>query len=232
MCPNVRDHGESRHRINRLTFLGLIRRQLSEDLDADCTPVGLRGSRGVLFKVRLASHGYTVAAKCTTIDFVAHMRHEAAIYERLRPIQGTHVPVHLGNVDLVHPYFYEGIAEIIHMMFLSFGGSLISRHINANNRSDLTQQVERSIQAIHQLGVLHRDAMPRNMLWNAEVGRVIMIDFERAEIPKPWAVLGATSPNGKRKRVVKRDLNKQPRDSRGEFVREMQLAMMEVHWLK
>jgi len=232
MCPNVRDHGEGRHQIDRPNFLELMRHQLSQDLDTDCKPVGLRGSRGVLFKVRLTSHGYTVAAKCTPIDFIAHLRHEAAIYERLRPIQGIHVPVHLGNVDLVRPYFYEGIAEIVHMMFLSFGGTLISQHINANNRSDLIEQVGRSIQAIHRLGVLHRDAMPRNMLWNEEVRQVMVIDFERAAVPKLGAVLGVISPNRKRKRVIEGGLNKQPIDGRGEFVREMQWAMIELSWLK
>ena len=166
------------------------------------------------------------------LDFIAHLRHEAAIYERLRPIQGIHVPVHLRNVDLVRPYFYEGIAEIVHMMFLSFGGTLISRHINANNEPDLIEQVGRSIQAIHRLGVLHRDAMPRNMLWNEEVRQVMVIDFERAAVPKLRAVLGIISPNRKRKLVIVGGLNKQPIDGRGEFVREMQWAMIKLSWLK
>jgi tRNA A-37 threonylcarbamoyl transferase component Bud32 len=76
-------------------------------------------------------------------------------------------------LDIDHPYFYDAIAEIVHMMFLSFGGKLITQHINGDNRLYLTERVERSIRAVHQLGVLHRDAMPRNMLWNAEVGQAM-----------------------------------------------------------
>ena len=186
-----------------------MRQQLSKDLDNDCEPVGLHGARGALFKVRLTSHGYTLAQG-------------AAIYKRLRPIQGVHVPVHLGNIDLDRPYFYDGIAEIVHMMFLSFEGRLISRHISADNRPYLINQVECSIQAVHRLGVLHRDAMPRNMLWNAEIGQAMMIDFERAEILKPRAVLGVISPNRKRKRVLEGGLNKQSGEHRDEFVRETQ----------
>lgn len=125
LCPNARDHGESHHRIDRPTFLTLIRQQLSEDLDTDCRPVGLHGARGALFQVRLTSHGYTVAAKCTTIDFIKYLQHEATIYKHLRPIQGIHVPVHLGNIDLDRPYFYNKIAELVHMMFLSYGGTLV-----------------------------------------------------------------------------------------------------------
>ncbi|KAF2802969.1 uncharacterized protein BDZ99DRAFT_548246 [Mytilinidion resinicola] len=48
-CPNVRDHGENRYRIDRPAFLDLIRRQLSEDMDTDCKPVGVPGACGVLF---------------------------------------------------------------------------------------------------------------------------------------------------------------------------------------
>lgn len=231
-CPNVRDYGGSHHRIDQPTFLNLMRQQLSKDLDTDCEPVGVHGARGALFKVRLTSHGYTLAAKCTVINFVGHLNQEAAIYERLRPIQGMHVPVHLGNVDLDRPYFYDGIAEIVHMMFLSFGGKLISQRINGDNRLYLTEQVERSIRAVHQLGVLHRDAMPRNMLWNAEVSQAIMIDFERAEVLKPRAVLGVISPNRKRKRVPEEGPNKQSEGRRDEFVREMQRAIVELRGLK
>lgn len=69
------------------------------------------------------------------------------------------------------------------------------------------------------------------MLWNAEVGQVMVIDFERAEVPKLQGVLGAISLNRKRKQVVEADLNKQPRVGRGEFVREMQQAITELGWL-
>ena len=95
------------------------------DLDIDYKPV-VHGTRGVLFKARLTSHGYTVAAKCTNINLISHLNWEAAIYKQLRLIQGIYVPVHLGNIDLNRPYFYNSIAEIIHIMSLSFGGQLIS----------------------------------------------------------------------------------------------------------
>ncbi|OCL01491.1 hypothetical protein AOQ84DRAFT_434837 [Glonium stellatum] len=201
MCPNVRDHGRNHHQIGQPTFLNLIRRQLSNDLDTDCEPVGVHGARGALFKVRLTSHGYTVAAKSTVIDFVDHLKHEANIYKRLRPIQGINAPVHLGNIDLHRPYFYDGIAKLVHMMFLSYAGQPISQHICADNRIYLTNQVQRSIQAVHELGVLHRDARPRNILWNTEVGQAMIIDFERAEIRELRSVLGVVSPNRKKKQV-------------------------------
>jgi len=104
--------------------------------------VSLPGACGVLFRIRLKSHGYTVAAKCTPIDFVTRLQHEAAVYDLLRPIQGIHVPVHLGNIDLETPYFYEGICELVHMMVLSFRGKRISQHLTAGNRCSITEQVD------------------------------------------------------------------------------------------
>ena len=223
-CPNASDHGKSHHQIDRFVFLNLIRQQLTRTLDIDCKPVGVHGARGALFIIRLTSHGYTLAAKCTTVDFIVYLKREAAIYERLRSIQGIHVPVYLGSVDLDRPYVYDGIAEIVHMMFFGFGGQPIFRYINAANRVYMTQLVVRSIEAIHQLGVVHRDVMPRNILWNAHLGQMMIIDFERAEIQKPKLVLGDISPNRKRKRETK--LEKQPDDV---FVRETRRAMMELH---
>ena len=101
--------------------------------------------------------------------------------------------VYLGNIDLDSPYFYDGIAELVHITLPGFGGKLISQYITAENRSYVTQQVDYSARAIHDLGVLHKDLMPRNMLWNEETGQVMVIDFERAEVVKPRTVLGAIS---------------------------------------
>jgi predicted Ser/Thr protein kinase len=169
-------------------------------MDTNCEPVSRPGACGVLFRVRLRLYGYTVAAKATPIDFVQRLRWEAEIYKCLRPIQGTHVPVHLGNVDLQVPYFYEGIAELVHMMFLSFGGKRISQHLTAENRPVFTERVNCAAQAIHSLGVLHKDLMPRNILWNEETRRVMVVDFERAEVFKVRPALGAISANPERKR--------------------------------
>ncbi|KAF1970566.1 hypothetical protein BU23DRAFT_582080 [Bimuria novae-zelandiae CBS 107.79] len=231
-CPNVRDHGRSHHQIDRPTFLASIRQQLSSDLDTDCKPVSLPGACGVLFRVRLKSHGYTVAAKCTPIDFVPRLQHEAAVYDVLRPIQGIHVPVHLGNIDLATPYYYEGICELVHMMFLSFGGKRISQCLTTGNRPFITTQVDVSAQAIHNLGVLHKDLEPRNILWNEDTGRVMLIDFERAEEVKQRTVLGIISANRKRKRVPDASMAKQGGDRSSVFARERQRAAIELRGLR
>ncbi|EOA85574.1 uncharacterized protein SETTUDRAFT_161868 [Exserohilum turcica Et28A] len=194
-CPNARLHGTDRHRLSRSTFLKRIRQQLSEDLDQNCEAIGLHGACGVPFRVRLESHGYTVVAKACPIELVYRLKWEAKIYDRLWPIQGTHVPVHLGNIDLEVPYYYEGICELKHMMFLSYGGKRMDKHLAADSKSFVSQQTEESVQAVRSLGVLHNDLAQRNMLWEDQTRRVMVIDFERAEMVEPRRALGAISAN-------------------------------------
>lgn len=179
-CLNVQYHRIEYHQIDQPTFLRLIWQQLLKDLNTNCEPIDLPGSHSVPFKVRLTLHEYTLVAKCTTADFITYLKYEAAVYKRL----SFYVSVHLSNIHLNQPYYYEGIAELIHMMFLSFEGMAVHWCINTDNREDMTQQIEHCIQAIYQLGVLHQDVMSCNILWNVKVGQPMAIDFERVEIQK------------------------------------------------
>ena len=85
-CPNAYLHDQEggpaihRHRIDRDTFLPLLRKQLHETMDKVCQPLGIQGARGALFKVTLASHGYTIVAKGTVRAFVKDLQHEADVY--------------------------------------------------------------------------------------------------------------------------------------------------------
>ncbi|KAI5362607.1 hypothetical protein J4E82_011684, partial [Alternaria postmessia] len=140
---------------------------------------------------------------------------------------GIHVPVHLGNIDLETPYYYEGIVDLVHMMFLSFGGHLISQHLTAENKALVSEQVRLSADAIHRLGVLHRDLMLRNILWNEETGHVMVIDFERAEMEQR-TVLGAISANRKRKKPAE-SLGKPARKKPSACTLEIRRAMFELN---
>lgn len=122
-----------------------------------------------------------MAAKGTISDFIPDLQHEATVYKRLRPIQGIHVPVCLGAINLVRPYYHNG-SKIVHMLFLSWGGIRIDRHIDPDNMNDVLDRAGKALQAVHQLGVLHHDAMPRNLLWNTIEQGVMVIDFERAKV--------------------------------------------------
>ena len=153
-CPNVRDHGKTHHVITGHTFLGKLRQQLTETINADCETLGIHGSRGALLKVTLSSHGYTMPTKCTVREFREHLRHEAFIYNRLTPIQGVYVPLHLGSIDLVHPYSYDGIAYLEHMMLLSPGGISFNAAIRDIGKAALIPKLMESLTAIHDEGII------------------------------------------------------------------------------
>ena len=225
-CPNVLDHGKTCHVINGVTFLKGLRHQLFETVNADCEVLGMHGSRGALLKVTLSSHGYTVPAKCTVPEFAERFRHEAAVYDRLRPIQGIYIPLYLGSIDLAHPYSYDGIAYLEHMMLLSPGGQPLDLALKEMERDCLIAKMKESLSEMHRLNVLHKDPAPRNWLYNPESKKVVFFDFERAEIIESRPILGIISPNRKRKRMPRDGLDKKLSGS--DSAKEINRAVQEL----
>ncbi|KAF9872599.1 hypothetical protein CkaCkLH20_09778 [Colletotrichum karsti] len=225
-CPNVKDH---RHRhMERGQFLRLIRTQLAEDRgrDADATPLYLAGRIGALFKVRLSSYGYTLVAKGVETVDLGRLQHEDNIYNQLQPIQGTQVPVCLGRVDLVLPYYYDsGVFE--HFLFLSWAGLPLFETIQQTTKADIINKVATAYKAIHRLHILHRDAEPRNIVYEEASGKVMIVDFERAEF-RGRQPLGSLSPNAWNQRK-RGGTKKQGKD---DFAREQESAIQSVLRLK
>ncbi|KAL5332340.1 hypothetical protein BJX70DRAFT_404699 [Aspergillus crustosus] len=203
-CPNVSDHGVDRHRLTPATLIHRLDRQFFSDnqqLDTQlgCESLHVHGSRGALFKITLWSHGYTFVGKGTPTEFVIGSKHEELIYSHLAPIQGVYVPVLLGSLRLRHPFSYDGIADIVHLMFMSYVGKPLANRRDLD-RCQQIRKVEKSLQAIHRLNVLQGDPIPGNMV--EEKGRVMFIDFERAKLQTRRVPLGGISPNHKRKREI------------------------------
>ncbi|KAL4779193.1 hypothetical protein BJX76DRAFT_98437 [Aspergillus varians] len=185
-CPNIKLHQQKqntgRHLINTDTLVHLIKQQLDESLDRDCTPMGGCGASGAPFKITCSAYGYTVVGKGTTSYLWDEVSREADIYRILCRAQGSAVPVFLGAIDLAMTYFLHGAGEIRHMLLMAWGGDPLSKIKHNEYRCEIT----RSEKEIRSLGVLHRDLRPENMLWNAELGRVQIIDFHRSELdPRP-----------------------------------------------
>ena len=180
----------------------LLDEQLRRGRGNACQPLWMQGARGALFRVTLTSHGYTVVGKGTVTGFIKDLRHEAEVYRRLVTLQGTHIPICLGSIDLDEPFYYDTGVRIMHFILLSWAGKSLDDGID---RQTWTSDLVRAINAIHGAGVLHQDVRMPNLLWNDETKRVMVIDFERAEIVKAQAVrqaLAPISPNRKRKRAV------------------------------
>ncbi|KAH6981482.1 hypothetical protein EDB80DRAFT_737328 [Ilyonectria destructans] len=127
-CPNFLYHGSTH--IDRQQFLNLISDQLAVDRgpDADCVPLYLSGSRGSLFKVRLSSYGYTLIAKGVEGMDAALLCHEKEVYDHIRGLQGKYVPVCLGTVDLIQPYYYDsGVFK--HFLFISYARQPVFKYM-------------------------------------------------------------------------------------------------------
>ncbi|KAL8825179.1 MAG: hypothetical protein Q9170_007897 [Blastenia crenularia] len=179
-CPNAALHPRktsdpSLHLIDRKKFRTLVQDQLSETLDNYITDLQISGARGMLFQITLASHGYVFVSKGTVDVFVSDLQHEGRMYQRLNRLQGTYIPVYLGNIDLVKLKWYDYCLCVVHMMLLSHAGERVS------NLSDAMNMQVKSFQSkLTRFGVQHGDLREPNMLWNKELQRLLFIDFERS----------------------------------------------------
>ncbi|OBT39281.1 hypothetical protein VE00_10595 [Pseudogymnoascus sp. WSF 3629] len=123
---------------------------------------------------------------------------ESKVYNRLRSLQGNCIPVCLGISNLKLPYYYD-CGVYVTMLFLSWAGRPLHQYINLENENDVIKRVTSALKALHNLQVLHKDAKPRNMLWDEHRGRLMLVDFERAEI-QTRLPLGIIIANRKRNR--------------------------------
>ncbi|KAI4138485.1 MAG: hypothetical protein L6R39_006764 [Caloplaca ligustica] len=198
-CPNAVKHPRSQtdyslHLIGLRTLRRLIREQLGTTLNTNITDLKVHGARGMLFRLVLATHGYTFVGKGTIDVFVPDLKHEGAMYGRLRSFQGKDIPVYLGNIDLERIWYDYGI-RIVHMLLMSWGGDAI-RTTDERMRT----QISAFEVKLSRLGIQHGDLRAVNMLWNKELQRLIFIDFERSTVQRRTKqrsrkVLGEISPN-------------------------------------
>ncbi|KAL5312936.1 hypothetical protein ACEPPN_019362 [Leptodophora sp. 'Broadleaf-Isolate-01'] len=203
-CPNVithRAHGDGiHHALDRKSLAKQMSRQLAQDPDSGCEPLGKQGARGALFRLTLGSHGYTFVAKGTVTAFEAKLKHEGLVYRHCEA-QGEFapVPVYLGNISLIRPYFLDVGVRIVHMLLMSWGGEQACKDLVLGMGRDLAAETSGAVTKLLSCGVEHRDVRPPNVLWNPETSNVVLVDFERSEILKQVSVLQETSPNRKRK---------------------------------
>ncbi|KAG4266663.1 hypothetical protein FPRO04_13218 [Fusarium proliferatum] len=198
-CPNLANHGNMH--ITPREFLRLAKVQLVADRgkDADCVPLYLSGSRGSLFKFRLSSHGYTLVEKGVEAMDTKHLRYENKIYSHLQDLQGKFVPVCLGVMYLVKPYYYDsGVYE--DFMFLSYGGRPVLKGLREVN-ADIANEILAALGRLHQHGVLHHDVEPRNVLYDKRTGRCMIVDLMLAEFHdrQPLGPINVNGRNRKRK---------------------------------
>ncbi|KAL8899380.1 MAG: hypothetical protein Q9192_001597 [Flavoplaca navasiana] len=211
-CPHVESHrrgGSNNHMLDNQQVCTLLQEQLDRSLDHNCTDLQIYGSRCMLFKVTLASHGYTIVAKGTRDVFVVDLKHERGIYDRLTSIQGEYIPVHLGSIDLAHPWYDYGGVRVIHMLLLAHGGKCLS-YCSDIPSEDLSVQTRAFEKMLACYGIEHRDLERRNMLWNEELRRVMFVDFERSTVDQRTGVFHPVSPNLQQTQVGPVGIDEEP----------------------
>lgn len=119
-------------------------------------------------------------------------------HDQLQSIQGKHVPICLGSIELARPSYYNS-GVYTHFMFLSWAGRPLLDCIDLAKQAQVVEAVTMAFKELHKLHVLHCDAEPRNILYNVTSGRPMIVDFERAEC-RSRQPLGTLSPNGQNRK--------------------------------
>ncbi len=130
--------------IKRKSLAKLMSRQLTENPDNGCKPLGKQGTRGALFRLTLESYGYTFVAKGTVTAFIAKLKHEYLIYRHLDEVQGELIPVYLGNISLIRPYFLDLGVRIVHMLLMSWAGEQARNDLMLAMGRDLAAETSRA----------------------------------------------------------------------------------------
>ncbi|KAE8146486.1 hypothetical protein BDV25DRAFT_169850 [Aspergillus avenaceus] len=176
-CPNVHEHGIGRHPFESKQFVRQLHCQLLKDRESGFEQLHIRGRTGFILKATLLSHGYTVIIKATSAQQEASLQKEIGIYHHLRGLQGNHIPVRLGGFRPGISYWYHGQRMTL-MMVLGWSGVRVQKIINKENEPFFRAERRQLREVLQPYGVLHGDLEWRNMLWNSDMNRAFMIDFE------------------------------------------------------
>jgi hypothetical protein len=187
-CPNFSIHKQSsargKHPITKEDLCCLLQKQLDRSLDQDCECLdrqGFFGDVGVLFKITLTEYGYTFVAKGVQKTNEPDLAHEMKVYSHLSPLQGRDIPVCLGRVSLTRPYPLVSMAKITKMMLMSWAGTSLCDNTWPED-VDFKKETDKTLGILAQSGVRHDDIRRSNLVWNAELWRVMAIDLHQATI--------------------------------------------------
>ncbi|MCJ1247099.1 hypothetical protein MMC30_004310 [Trapelia coarctata] len=165
-------------------------------------------------KVTLASHGYTLVAKGIVASLASLLAYERRVYSHLHAVQGKFIPVCLGTVELIRQYIYGIGTYISHMLLLSWAGEKLADQYAAQFDAKYRDHTRCAVRAVVNAGVSHGDLEGCNILWNREVERIMLVDFERATIQKEGkSVVQGVQDSARVQPLGTRDLN-EPRRKR------------------
>ncbi|KAJ5488195.1 hypothetical protein N7453_011649 [Penicillium expansum] len=149
--------------INAEDLVRLLKVQIDENLDKNCTPFGICGSYGAPFKLTYTAYNIWLYSRwegndCGTLEGNSS--------------ESPRVPQYLfflGTIDLALIYFHDA-GDFSHMLVMGWGGESI---VNMELTSSLRQEIHRLKKEIRELR-------------NDELNRALIIDFHRSKLdPRP-----------------------------------------------
>ncbi|KAL2189399.1 hypothetical protein L209DRAFT_796531 [Thermothelomyces heterothallicus CBS 203.75] len=102
-------------------------------------------------------------------------------------------------------------------------GQPLSKYVDKITKSSVIHLTTKAYTELHRLRVLHCDAEPCNLLYDASNDRVMVVDFERAMLHQP---LGSISPNTQRRKRKRGSIAQ--KQGNGEFEKELEKELQYV----
>jgi predicted Ser/Thr protein kinase len=113
--------------------------------------------------------------------------------------------------------WHSGSRECTRFLFLScWSGKPLSECVDPVNRQTVVEQAANAVREMHKLGVLHCDAEIRNILYDSDMDKTMIIDFERSMV-KGREPLASINPNGQGRKRKRKDILKKDKARRGRF---------------
>lgn len=181
-CPNALAHGQrgQKHPLSGADFIARLKEQVDRDPDHSLEQLHIRGSSGYMLKAILWPYKYIVVVKAVEESCVRYLLHEVNVYDHLRHLQGSHVPVCLGYFRPKQSYVYHG-SETVAMMVMSYAGVRVDFDLSgvAPPNRDWEQEARECVDKLRAAGAFIDHLAIRNFLFCPDVGRVLAIDLER-----------------------------------------------------
>ena len=156
---------------------------MTELKDFDITATLYQGANTHVYRAINADDHQPVILKTTTTPHptpgqLARYRHEHQILQSIQPDQAPHV---VQAVDLVE-HDHRPYLVLADMGGVDLRSMIQSGSVDLAQGLDMAVKIASALGEIYQLGIVHKDIKPANILFNRETGDLRLIDFSSASV--------------------------------------------------
>jgi hypothetical protein len=77
--------------------------------------------------------------------FIRNLKHEGRVYRHLNEVQGELIPIYIGNISLVNPYFLDSGVRVVHMLLMSWAGDQARKDLTSRMSLDIEVETNRVV---------------------------------------------------------------------------------------